>query len=51
MPSTTCDKLTKLKSVDSHHKKLQLIYMWVKQESISFTEFKFMIENVNKEDL
>lgn len=48
--STTCDKLTKLKSLDSYHKKLQLIYMWARQESISFSEFKFMIESINKED-
>lgn len=51
MLSTTCDKLTKLKSVDSYHKKLQLIYQWAKQDAISFTEFKFMIDSINKEEL
>lgn len=49
MPSTTCDKLKKLNSTDSNHKKLQLIYQWAKQGSINFVEFKFMLDSV-KED-
>lgn len=48
MQLTTMDKINKLKSADTHHKKLQLIYQWAKTGHINFVEFKYMIDMIKE---